>query len=314
MFDFKNGMLGVVIIALAIAGALFGSYLAGIETEQVEVTKYDYLADVSGLFEYDQSPQYIEFDPSTNYTGYYSSDSNGYFAKDRVDYNPSTSVNNYKVDEQPEFKGESTETLNSSQGTKPFDSTGISFTNTYGHYPVDHCDTITLSSWIETMNLTSDGSSLIYLTSIGEYEEFTTPINDSEEVPWIMFSTRNMWNLNTVVNPESTYPEGLYVLTVASQQYMTQNNLQPGFEYYENPTYLPYFSCIVDMNSRTATLCYDSFCESPGQFGISLDTVLISFDGDDSNGVVVLDSQTHMMKYKPYNIYLDPNEGVWLKD
>ena len=60
MFDFRNGMLGVVIIALAIAGALFGGYLAGIDTEEVEVTKYDYLADVTGLFDYDEFQKLIK--------------------------------------------------------------------------------------------------------------------------------------------------------------------------------------------------------------------------------------------------------------
>lgn len=105
MFDFKNGMLGVVIITLAIAGSLFGSYLAGVDTEQVEVTKYDFLADVNGLFTYDQSPQYIDFDPSTNYTGYYSDtsyqDGKYYFAEEEVGYDVSSSVNNYKINKKP---------------------------------------------------------------------------------------------------------------------------------------------------------------------------------------------------------------------
>ena len=86
----EDGMIGVIVIALAISGALIGSYLAGVEPEKVDVVRYNYLADVSGLFDYDKSPQFIEFDPSSNYIGYYSEDSKKtsgpgyYFASDQV--------------------------------------------------------------------------------------------------------------------------------------------------------------------------------------------------------------------------------------
>ena len=111
--DMRDGMLGVVIIAIALAVALFGSYLAGVTPQEESVIKYNYLADVSGEFKYDQSPQYIDFDPSTNYTGYYSNDTYSesankyYFAEDQVEYTPNVDsqskniVNNYRVDLMP---------------------------------------------------------------------------------------------------------------------------------------------------------------------------------------------------------------------
>lgn len=111
--DMRDGMLGVVIIAIALAVALFGSYLAGVTPQEESVIKYNYLADVSGEFKYDQSPQYIDFDPSTNYTGYYSNESYSeldkkyYFAEDEVGFSLSQTedgkkiVNNYRVDLKP---------------------------------------------------------------------------------------------------------------------------------------------------------------------------------------------------------------------
>lgn len=115
MFDFRNGMLGVVIVALALGGAIFGAYFAGIESVEHEVVKYNELADVTGLFDTDKSPQYIDFDPSTNYVGYYSEESYSeemgkyYFAEDQVGYIPNQKedgtpiVNNYKIDLEPEI-------------------------------------------------------------------------------------------------------------------------------------------------------------------------------------------------------------------
>lgn len=120
--EMRDGMLGVVIIALAITVALFGSYLAGVTSSEVEVTKYNYLADVSGLFEYDKSPQYIEFDPSTNYTGYHSNEANTeygeFWPKDQVDYTRNINTitgeprpNNYKITTAPYVGASSTVNL-----------------------------------------------------------------------------------------------------------------------------------------------------------------------------------------------------------
>lgn len=113
-------MLGVTIITLALAGAIVGGYLAGIESVEHDVIKYDFLADVSGLYDYDTSPQYIEYDPSSNYTGYYSTNTYSeamnkyYFAEDEVDYTNNTDdkgkviPNNYKLDLKPNVGTETT--------------------------------------------------------------------------------------------------------------------------------------------------------------------------------------------------------------
>lgn len=117
--ELRDGMLGVVIIAVALSVALFGSYFAGVTSYETEVINYKWLADVSGEFDYDQSPQYIDFDPSSNYTGYFSNDSYSeimnkyYFAKDEVEFIPNVVndvpvPNNYKIDFEPEVVSEVT--------------------------------------------------------------------------------------------------------------------------------------------------------------------------------------------------------------
>ena len=313
MFDFKNGMLGVVIIALAIAGALFGSYLAGIETEQVEVTKYDYLADVSGLFEYDQSPQYIEFDPSTNYTGYYSNDSFSegvyYFAEDQVDYNPSSNVNNYKIKLIPEDTGSGEdEDIDSIPGlTDPLPSVNhrIYLTNTYHKYELDDPTTVSLKGILDSLNL-AESTNTVYFKSPAVIEnddmQSTGPYHKGDGLDVIFFSSKSMWVDAGVVSRQN--------LNLVTKEKMDE--LGPDIE---SDTYQPCYSAIVDLKSNSVTLCYDNECLQKGPT-IMLDTVVVAYDGTTATINYHFDVG-ETFDYQAYNFrneYLDPNTGVWLKD
>ena len=72
-----------VYIALSVSVMVFCAIVAtvalDVQEETVEVTKYDYVTSTTSLFEYDQSPQYIEYDLARNYTGYYTSVSDPYW-------------------------------------------------------------------------------------------------------------------------------------------------------------------------------------------------------------------------------------------
>ena len=59
--------------------AIVATVALDVQEETVEVTKYDYVTSTTSLFEYDQSPQYIEYDLARNYTGYYTADSQPYW-------------------------------------------------------------------------------------------------------------------------------------------------------------------------------------------------------------------------------------------
>lgn len=71
---------------LALLGTAISGFVLNIEKDTREVTNYDYIADVSGLFSYTDAPEYIDYNPSTNLNGY---DGN-------VVYTPSNVVNNYR--------------------------------------------------------------------------------------------------------------------------------------------------------------------------------------------------------------------------
>lgn len=71
---FASGMLGVCISVLAIVGmVLAGSVLSVSEYERT-TTGYDYVTDITGLFEASDQPAYIDYNPARNWTGFYTTD------------------------------------------------------------------------------------------------------------------------------------------------------------------------------------------------------------------------------------------------
>lgn len=95
---FKAGYLGLAIVMLA----LFGSVLSGLifNVNQVErsTTAYNYVTDITGLFDITDNPQYIEYNPATNYTGYTNMQSE-YLAQfpTGISFIESSVANNYRI-------------------------------------------------------------------------------------------------------------------------------------------------------------------------------------------------------------------------
>lgn len=85
---FNNGMFGACICVLALLGTAIGGFVLNVDQDTREVTKYDFIADVSGLFSYSDAPEYIDYSPSTNYTGYSPLGS--------VNYTSTNTANNYR--------------------------------------------------------------------------------------------------------------------------------------------------------------------------------------------------------------------------
>lgn len=90
---FSKGKLGAAIVVLAILASILMGYFASIDGEERTYTDYNYITDVSGLFEYSDTPQYIEYDPASNYTGYTQND----VQMGGLDYTTSELANNYRI-------------------------------------------------------------------------------------------------------------------------------------------------------------------------------------------------------------------------
>ena len=84
---FKSGMLGVCIVVLALLGTILGGFILGIDSNTRDVTSYDYVTDVTGLFDISETPEYVAYSPSSNLVGY---------TPNTVNYVPSSTVNAYR--------------------------------------------------------------------------------------------------------------------------------------------------------------------------------------------------------------------------
>lgn len=97
--QFQNGYLGAMILVLAIVLTVAASYALSLDIEEKQVTDYEYVADLTGLFDSEQAPTYIEYNPSSNYTGYFTDPSTKYW--DGVDATLTAQRNQYKVNLAP---------------------------------------------------------------------------------------------------------------------------------------------------------------------------------------------------------------------
>lgn len=317
MFDFRNGMLGVVVVAVAIGAALFASYFAGIESVEHDVVKYNELADVTGLFDTETSPQYVDYDPSSNYTGYYSEESYSdidnkyYFAEDQVYFTPNQDaqgnprVNNYRIDLKPTFGETRTvdiDTITDSHGD-PLPVTEKTYRLTYiagegienaywrGHATLlsEIVDNMTYSDETTQLNFTTNG-----VDWEGDHSSARINLDTILVVPssWLTYEANGLvWG--AIVNP-SIDPSTISITGGANS---------------------PVQSMTVDLITKTAKLYYaDDYSNYINTF--PLDNILV-FYGDDPY------SQLHtrlnlgdftFQEIVTHRQYLDPNHGVSLKD
>ena len=101
---FREGMLGITVVMLAISIGLIGSWAMSTDVVQSEKTIYNELTEITPLFGSENAPQYTNYNPSTNYTGYYNDDStiNDHTYFGGVDYVQSTRANQYFLDLPPD--------------------------------------------------------------------------------------------------------------------------------------------------------------------------------------------------------------------
>lgn len=65
-----TGYIGALVIVISLMCTILAGYALNVDKSNVTVDKYDYVTDVSGLFEYSDEKQYIDYSPATNYTRY----------------------------------------------------------------------------------------------------------------------------------------------------------------------------------------------------------------------------------------------------
>ena len=99
-------MLGLCIVVLSLFGTVLSGFLLGVESDTRETTSYNYITDVTGLFDITNAPEYVDYSPSSNYVGYSPALA--------VDYSPSSTVNSYRYVKAPGTTYTTTATITNS--------------------------------------------------------------------------------------------------------------------------------------------------------------------------------------------------------
>lgn len=317
--NFRNGYLGACIVVLGVVMTIVLGYALSIEVSDEQVTKYSYVADLNGLFDSEQSPTYIEYNPSTNYTGYYTDQSilngNTYFAgSEYLKYDTSGKPNVYRLNLAPDGYDSGTTTTLSGTSWDSGSSlilmpvtenanTGNLFKGTFGTYSTGTNATLSsvISELTTSMSIPAEVD-VIYLSSVDGLDALEEPVlsGNGLTLDWVVFSVQNMW-----------YDTGSrYSLRLQTTESMNQFPEDPQFK-----ATRPILSCGIDLKRNSVQLFYDKDWKNPaGTY--QLNDVVVSFGGT-GTGATALHLGTTCTYW--YGIqqdpsYLDIRGGVSIKE
>ena len=297
---FQTGALGVVVVMVALVGMLMGSWVMSMDVTEEQVTKYNALTEIGGLFDSEKTPTFTDYNPSTNYTGYYTGDSviNGKIYFDGIDFSDSSSPNNFRVQESP-----TSSTVDSSfdlDDLNPTDTgkVGFFYKNIQQYNErlmVDDANTMSISKIAEALGYTS-GNIRLVLTNVA------TPSDFSDLSSYVMLYTSSMIAGPGILNAAWVKDPSL---TGTLQQYGTGSL---GIGYFTDASQVsnPILAAIWD--GISVTLYYDIECTRPaGTY--TADSVFVAWGG--STGTATLDDLAQLEYYElPNPRYMDPSKGV----
>lgn len=130
MWRFGPGYLGACIVGVALLGGLLLGSIANVDTHTENTTAYEYKTDITGLFDVSQDPQFIDFNPASNYTGYTNTVAD-YSDPSGISYVNTNIANNYRIlTEQPHVQAGPSGTVNNNTSLPQY-------TFTYEDAPAD---------------------------------------------------------------------------------------------------------------------------------------------------------------------------------
>lgn len=208
-------MLGVAAVTLALVGMLLGSWVMSMDVTEEEVTRYNALTEIGGLFESEKTPTFTEYNPSTNYTGYYTSDSivgNDRFF-DGVEFSDSTSPNNFRIQRMP-----TSSVIDDDYDLSGLTPTGTKMIRYFATNELESDENRTLANYMSIADLVTElgytsGNVKLTVTSTQEPSDYTV-FED-----YIAFFTPNMeigpnagvWMKNPSLTGTLTYYDGMGV-------------------------------------------------------------------------------------------------------
>lgn len=294
---FRSGMLGVTVVMVAIAGALLGAWALSTDVNSTTITVYNELTEITPLFGSEPVPQYSNYNPSTNYTGYYTDnsviDDVRYF--DGVDYTSSVRANTYRLSLPPTSSITDTQSL---AGITPDANLNLSIwywpsNNSQQH--IQNVNGLTVADLITAMGLGSYTKIKMYNTTD---PDFVTTESFVVFEPLSEMSGSSASRLMYMKNPSLTgdLDRGLGMTRPASE------------------TSDPIVAMSYDATTGFVSLYYDNDMTVKAGGLYSPDQVYILWGG--SSGIlynfIFGDSFDYEALQLPQVTYMDPSKGVSL--
>lgn len=308
-------MLGVVTVTLALAIALLGAWVLSTDVTERETTVFNPLADVTPLFEGTMAPEYIDYSPSTNYTGYYTDNSiiNNKIYTDGINYDSSTKVNPYRLNPMPVIIESDTVMLDDYAADYPFDDedTRVVFAWVEDGVARSHTTStstvVTLSSFVNSVVTGTDANSFT-LKSLANISPEDMEYGQDANADWVLITTRAAWE-------ESG---SSYNCVVGTPEYIAKMGYTPGTIAQDGRQInVPFLSVSVDINQGSANVYADADCtEIIANYSLS-DLILV-YGGTNTTsqlGIYINFAESAAIEaLKVEIVYMDPSKGVELDE
>lgn len=295
--NFKNGYLGTFLVVIAIVMTISGSYIMSFDMAESTVTKYRSSADLTGLFDAEEAPSFMPFNPSANQTGYYTDRTTHYF--DGVNVTTTLQPNKYRLNLAP--------IATSSQNDYDLDNiTSESDLQFHVYYWTTNDDRnnlnqtsyTTLPLLITALGLDSQSKVNIYSTASPAYTE-----SDN----FITFTTIDKLSGGNILAPKAVYFKNP---NLTGDLEVSLGATRPAAE-----TDDPILAVSYDKNNTYASLWYDLDMKRPAGVA-TLSEICILWGG--SPGIVgdwiFGDEIDYTAELFPDNQYMVIADGVTLED
>lgn len=296
----KGGVFGGLVVALVISASIGATYLMNVETHQETAIEYDYITNISSLFDYDKNPQYYEYDLSKNYTGYYTALTDPYWGG--VEYTQSTRINNYRLNLEPESTTTITTDLSTDYGA------GV-YTN--GQVMVFGDDGVVITAGNNPNNIykwenNSTGVSSVLLSTLMTDQSLT------DDIVTFIQTTSDVENRVLITSTDNIIHEGSWDVG----GFVSYDKKNDWTEWYYGGSWHPMavatWSAVYDKLTEQVDLYY-SLDASEGTFyaSIPLSKCVVIFGGTNASAYYPLGTDLVITsEVRPPVQYLDINKGV----
>lgn len=156
---FPTGNAGFVVVIVAVLGTVLIGYVLTVETSTETVTDFEQTADITGLFSISTEPEYLEYSPPENWTGFRTG--TGYWLAG-VDYAASPRATPYIVPQQDRTASTAGQVTGNI-----IEVTSALWLGSWVSVPVNNPKLVSLESVVEGLDLGDDISKLEIWTASG---------------------------------------------------------------------------------------------------------------------------------------------------